>query len=85
MLSEQPPEDCTDYGTIEEEVHPAAMAGDPTIRPTIAHMGTLPPSGVGALIICVIRPSTTPTNRPATTDALSQSSLIPILQLFTAI
>src|SRR3990170_4542462 len=36
---------------------------------TIAIIGICPPSGVGALIACIIKPNTTPAIRPATAPA----------------
>jgi hypothetical protein len=60
------------------------IVGDPTICRTIANIGMLPPSGVGAIIICIISPNTTPAIKPPTTDARNLS-VISHLQRFTAV
>src|SRR6266545_1083552 len=48
---------------------PTPTVGEPTIWPTIAITGICPPSGVGAIITCIIIPNTTPPTRPPAIDA----------------
>src|SRR5262249_39265385 len=55
-----------DHGAIKQVIEPA---GEHTFRADhlghIAIIGISPPSGVGAVIICIIKPNTSPAIRPA--------------------
>jgi hypothetical protein len=61
-------------------IQPTSMLSERTTLATIAIMGIRPPSSVGAFIICIMIPKTTPPTRPATMPLLmSECMIIPPL------